>query len=168
VAARGLVNGVGDNNFAPKRKVTRAEFLKMILSSAGIIPKAADMTTTATDVNRSDWFAPAVEFALKNGIVNGYKDGSFKPNNEISREEMMVMLSNYMKYMGIESGKGEITFTDRNDVSHWAASAVQNVASLGLISGNGDGRLLPHNNATRAESAAVMMKCIKLLTEHLN
>jgi len=165
VASRELVGGVGHNKFEPQKNVTRAEFLKMILSAGGINPKTTDVT--ATDVNSKDWFAPAVGFAMKNGIVSGHKDGSFKPNNKISREEMMVMLNNFMKYLGVDSGTRKVSFTDKNDVSAWAAAAVQNVTSLGLITGNSDGSLSPRNNATRAESAVAMMKCIKLLTEHL-
>lgn len=165
LAVRGLVNGVGNNNFAPGKNVTRAEFLKMLLSATGINPETTDVT--ATDVKPDDWYAPTVEFALKNGIVSGYKDGSFKPNKEISREEMMVMLNNYMKYLGIESVKGQITFTDKKNISDWAVTAVQNVTSLGLITGYSDGSLSPLDKAIRAESAAIMMKCIKLLTEHL-
>lgn len=166
IAVRGLVHGVGENNFAPEKNVTRAEFLKMILSASGINPETTEVT--ASDVSANDWFAPAVGFAMKNGIVSGYEDGTFRPNNEISREEMMVMLSNCVKYLGFKAAKGELAFTDKNDISDWAVSAVQNVTALGLISGNSDGSLSPLNKATRAESTVIMMKCIKFLTEHLN
>lgn len=165
VAARGLVNGVGGNNFAPKKNVTRADFLKMILSAMGIVPEKT--TAKAPDINSKDWFAPYAAFALEKGIMSGYADGNFKPNKEITRQEMMVILNNCLKYKGMPLREGKISFSDRNSIPEWALSAVENVTALGLITGNSDGSLLPQKYTTRAESAAIMMRCIKLLTEHL-
>ncbi|HOJ11627.1 MAG TPA: S-layer homology domain-containing protein [Clostridiales bacterium] len=171
-AVRGLVNGVGNNNFAPNNNLTRAEFLKMILGAAGIIPETTVTVNTklASDVKATDWYAPYVSYAMEKGIVSGPGDGSFRPNNYITRQEMMVILNNCMKYLGFDlktKGAGELNFKDKSNVSDWAIAAVQNVTSLGLVVGTDDGRLLPLNNATRAEGAAVMMRCIKLMANHI-
>ncbi len=88
VAVRGKINGVGNNQFAPNKNVTRAEFLKMIFGALNIEANAAELSVS--DVTADDWYAPFVAFAMQNGIVKGYEDGTFRPNNEISREEMMI------------------------------------------------------------------------------
>ncbi|HHW30703.1 MAG TPA: hypothetical protein GXX20_03355 [Clostridiaceae bacterium] len=165
VAARGLVNGIGSNDFAPERNCSRAEFLKMILSATGIIagtpPEISG--TLPEDVKTSDWFAPYVGFAIEKGIVSGTGDGSFKPDKEITRQEMMVILNNCLEYLGLDLNAGRIDFKDKAEISDWAIAAVQKVTALGLIVGS-EGNLMPLKNATRAECAAVMMRCIKLLT----
>ncbi|NLB80099.1 MAG: hypothetical protein GX800_00445 [Clostridiaceae bacterium] len=162
VAVRNMISGTGNYRFAPEQYVTRAEFLKMILSAFGINP--GEKTYTALDFSKDDWFAPYVGFAMENKIVKGYENGTFRPNNEISREEMIVMLNNCMKYLGVSLSADKIDFTDKILISDWAKDAISNVISAGLITGKDDGRLDPLNKANRAECAVVMMRCVKLMT----
>lgn len=162
VAVRGKINGVGNNQFAPNKNVTRAEFLKMIFGALNIEANSAEIS--ASDVSANDWYAPFVAFAMQNGIVKGYEDGTFKPNNEISREEMMVMLNRCIEYKEIEAKSGKISFSDKYDISDWAKDAVANITALGLITGNDDGTLKARSKTKRCECAVVMMRCIKLVT----
>lgn len=165
VAVRGMINGVGDNQFAPEKNVTRAEFLKMIFGALGI--EVSDAEAKASDVNANDWYAPFVGFAMQSGIVKGYDDGTFKPNNEISREEMMVILNRCIDYMGIKSESGKINFSDKLEISDWAKNSIANITAMGIITGNDDGTLKPRSNTKRSECAVVMMRCIKMVTNNM-
>ena len=165
VAVRGKINGIGDNQFAPDENVTRAEFLKMIFGALDI--EITPTEVLASDVSADDWYAPFVGFAMQNAIVKGYEDGTFKPNNEISREEMMVMLNRCIEYKGIISKTGKINFIDKMDISAWAKDSIANIVAMGLITGNDDGTLKPRSNAKRSECAVVMMRCIKMVTNNM-
>ncbi|MBR5517760.1 MAG: S-layer homology domain-containing protein [Clostridia bacterium] len=165
LAVRDKINGMGNNQFEPERNVTRAEFLKMIFSALDI--EIADSDVTASDVKASDWFAPYVGFAMENGIVKGYEDGTFKPNNQISRQEMMVMLHRCLEFKGIKTKEGKLTFSDKADVAAWAKDSVTNIVALGLITGFEDGTLKPHWQTRRSECAVVMTRCIKMITDSM-
>lgn len=162
VAVRGKVSGIGDNQFAPDRNVTRAEFLKMIFGALDIEVK--DAKATVSDVKDTDWFAPYVAFATESGIVKGYEDGTFKPNNQITRQEMMVMLARCLEYKGIKTQPGKISFSDKSDLADWAKDATSRIVESGIITGFEDGTLQPLLNTRRSDCAVVMMRCIKLIT----
>lgn len=164
-AVRDKITGVGNNRFAPNKNVIRAEFLKMIFGALDIETNAAEIS--ASDVSADDWYAPFVAFAMQTGIVKGYEDGTFRPNNEISREEMMVMLNRCIEYKGIETKAGKISFSDKSDISDWAKDAVANITALGLITGNDDGTLRPRSETKRCECAVIMMRCIKIVTNNM-
>ena len=164
-AVRGIVGGVGDNNFAPDKNVTRAEFLKMAFSALGIETDGAKVS--AKDVKETDWYAPYVGFAMDSGIVKGYEDGTFKPNNEISREEMMVMLDRLVDYAGIKAESGKLSFKDKANISDWAKDATASIVAMGIITGNDDGTLKPKSNTKRSECAVVMMRLIKTHTNNI-
>jgi hypothetical protein len=157
MAAKNAVNGYEDGTFKPEEKVTRAQFVKMLVSSLEEKLEAYD--GSFTDVAEGDWFAPYVAAAKKLGIASGYADGSFKPNKEISRTEMAVMLSSLTdEELTEEDAAKELTvFADADSIPSWAREAVAEVVKAGLMNGD-NGSFNPNNTANRAEAAAVIYR----------
>ncbi|GIP50281.1 hypothetical protein J53TS2_38720 [Paenibacillus sp. J53TS2] len=97
LASKLVVEGVSDDRFAPESQITRAEFASLLVRAMGI---SEDNTSKFLDVKPSDWFAGAVNAAAKAGFVDGFEDGTFKPNANITREEMAVMIAHAMSFAG--------------------------------------------------------------------
>lgn len=89
--SQGIINGYEDGSFQPERLVNRAEFLLMLLKAAGVTDLQSPATYPFSDVDPSFWYAPAVSYALQNGIVQGYSDDTFRPEQLVSLAEMLKM-----------------------------------------------------------------------------
>ncbi|CAK4863349.1 unnamed protein product [Aphanomyces euteiches] len=159
MAAKHILQGINETEFAPNKNVTRAEFTALIVRALNIKVKGA---AKFSDVQTSDWFASDVAAANEAGIVSGRNDSKFDPNAPITREEMTVMLVRAYEY-----GKGEKAiasnaniFADQAHISSWALTAVTAAQSLGLIKGRGNNQFIPQGLTTRAESAQVIAKLI--------
>ena len=124
-------------------------------------------TSSFADVPADAYYHDAVAWASANGIVNGYSDTEFGPDDDILREQMAAMLYRYAAYKGIDTSVGEdtniLSYTDAGDISEYAIPAIQWACGAGLMSGNGDGTLTPLGNAIRAEAAAVFGRFNKTL-----
>lgn len=162
LAEKGLVNGMEAHRFEPDRKVTRAMFVTIMGRMYGV-----DSTFPApegfSDVKASDWFAPYVGWAAAGGVVNGYDDGTFAPNREITREQMALILIRYCDAVQLslpetESGSA---FLDEGEISAWALEAVLRARSYGLINGRENGCYDPKGTATRAEMCAVIARLME-------
>ena len=99
----GLMNGEGENSFNPNGNLNRA----MLVTILYRLEQSPEVTTASkfTDVKAGQWYSEAVIWASENGIVNGYEDNTFKPMNNVSREEMAAMLMRYAKFKQIEIGR---------------------------------------------------------------
>ncbi|MBR3932883.1 MAG: S-layer homology domain-containing protein [Clostridia bacterium] len=157
--SKGIISGVSETQFAPDKTITRAEFTKMIISSCKIPISSAD--TAFSDVDSTMWYAPYVAAAYNNGFVSGYDDGTFKPDNPITRQEMAKMLcvacDIVKKYDG---SNADIFFADNHLISDWAYLYVKKACGLGLFQGDSQNSFNPLNNATRAETAAVICRML--------
>lgn len=111
------------------------------------------------DVVRDDWFITSVSWAYRNEIVTGYEDNLFGPADPVTREQMAVILHRYAKYKEYETAEAAdlAEFPDAADVSDFAKEAMSWCVSEGIICGN-DGKLLPQDNVTRAECAAMISR----------
>ncbi len=156
VAARQLFNGEGDNNFNPDGDMTRG-MLVTVLHRLAYEPDA--VKTSFGDVDEGQYYAEAVSWAAGLGVVNGTGNGSFAPEDDVTREDLAVMLYRYAEKMGYRlTQDGKYTsFADAANVSDYARKAMDWAVSMGLIGGK-DGRLAPQDNATRAEVAAIFMR----------
>ena len=151
----GIVSGVSDTLFDPDRNITRAEFAAIIARAL----KLSDKTTDYKDVN-DEWFAPYVGACSEAGIISGY-DGYFRPNDNITRQEMAVIIVNAYSYLEKAGTNGGIDkFTDKAEIADWAKAAVDTASSVGLISGMGDGTFAPEANATRAQAASIVKRLL--------
>lgn len=155
---RGIVSGIGGKLFAPERKVTRAEFLTMLMRAVGAEPDGWQTTPQFRDVPSGVYY---YDYALKAralGIIEGTGGNSFNPDANITRQDMFTMLHRAMEAAGMYAGNGGGTaaFTDWDSVAGYARGPVSAIASLGLVSGKGGGLLDPKGTATRAESAQLV------------
>ena len=151
----GIVSGVSDTLFDPDRNITRAEFAAIIARAL----KLSDKTADYKDVN-GEWFAPYVGACSEAGIISGY-DGYFRPNDNITRQEMAVIIVNAYSYLEKQGANGGIdNFTDKAEIADWAKAAVDTASSVGLISGMGDGTFAPNANATRAQAASIVKRLL--------
>ena len=162
LAAKGIVNGPGDGTFRPNNKVTRAEFIKMLMTAFDLVDKNAK--STFSDVKAGMWYYEAVASAEKLGIVKGKGDGSFGVNEQITRQDMAVMVyrTSLILGMNLKDGSGEVRFVDKGDISAYALEAVAVMQENGIINGIGDNRFAPENNATRAEAAVIIYRLYKM------
>ena len=137
--------------------MTRAQFVTMLAGLQGA-DVSAYTSGRFTDVPANAWYAPYVNWAADNGIIYGVSDTEFAPNDEISRQDMAVMLCRYAGQFGIQLGTGTpaVTFTDEADIAGYALPAVQALQRAGVISGMPDGSFRPRDTATR-EQACVML-----------
>ncbi|GAA3406265.1 S-layer homology domain-containing protein [Paenibacillus hodogayensis] len=153
----GIVNGYGDGTFKPNNIVTRAEFVVMLMKVLKSQEEAAKVAFTDS-VKIGTWAQKSIEQAVQAGIVNGYSDGSFHPDAEITRTEMAVMIA---KALVLKVETNTVTdFVDDADIPSWAKAQVAVLKNLGLISGKGSNKFAPHDKATRAEAVTILLKMI--------
>ncbi|MEE0434554.1 MAG: 5'-nucleotidase C-terminal domain-containing protein [Peptococcaceae bacterium] len=150
-----LMNGVTADQFAPQTNLTRAMMAAVL---ANLENGTASGDAHFSDVADDAWYADAVNWAAENGIVNGYEDGTYRPNDNLTREQMAAMLHNYAAYKGYDlSATDDLsTFADADQVSSWAHNVVCWAVGADLLHGTGDGILNPGGTATRAEVAAIL------------
>lgn len=151
----GLMNGVTADQFAPQTTLTRAMMAAVL---ANLENGSANTSGSFSDVADGAWYADAVNWAAENGIVNGYEDGTFRPDAPLTREQMAAFLYNYAAYKGYDvSATNDLAqFSDAAQVSSWAADVVKWAVGADLLHGVGDDKLAPTGTATRAEVAAIL------------
>ena len=162
VSARGLFSGF-ENKFDPDETMTRAMFATVLARLDG-----ADLESYSaspfTDVPAGAWYTQAVAWAADKGIVNGVGGGRFDPDGNITREQMAVMLINYIDYAGIKLEKTSVgRFADDASISSWAQDAVRTARAYGLISGVGENIFSPAASADRASVATIFMNFVTKL-----
>ena len=156
LAQKGIVSGKGEGIFDPDGKVTRAEITKMI-ALAFQLDASQGSGGSYTDVVSSAWYFNYVSYAAAAGVVQGYEDGTFRPENDVTRQELCVML---VRAAGAEqlraSAQSDVSFRDAASIAQWADESVGLLASAGIVSGDQDGNFLPEDGATRAETAKMI------------
>jgi hypothetical protein len=166
MASKGMVKGMGNDLYKPGEYLTRAQFVTMVLRVFGISNEQTAIDFS--DVNADDWFFGSVSSALKAGIVSGRSDGTFAPNEQISRQDMSAVLANALsKITGRKNPQNPDDylnkFSDSESISEYAQSCAAIVAKYGIISGKPGGNFAPQDFATRAEAAAVIYRVYYLL-----
>lgn len=150
------VTGYEDKTIKPDNNITRAEAAALIsrISTGFDSDKDYDVSKFA-DVDNGAWFAKNVGYAAENNIVGGYEDGSFRPENTITREEFAAMICRFMKY---DTSASEV-FSDVPS-EHWAAPYIAAMKANGIISGYEDGSFGLGRNITRAEAIAMINRAL--------
>ncbi|WP_164716252.1 S-layer homology domain-containing protein [Paenibacillus whitsoniae] len=156
LAAREIVNGLGGERFAPNDRVTRAQFIQMLMNAFNLTDSNA--AASFRDVQHDDWFYQAVASAQKLGIVEGYEDGSFGIDREITRQDMAVMTYRAMAAAQIRLRQSVSTtsFTDGAKIDVYAKEAVEAMQQAGIINGLEENRFVPDRPATRAQAAKLI------------
>jgi hypothetical protein len=163
LAARAVIDGIGGNDFAPDQKVTRAQFLKMLMQALELSDETAK--SALSDVQEGSWYYSSVAAAEKLGIVQGKADGTFGVNEEITREDMAVLAyrAAQQAQIKLKSAAGNTgTFADQSEIAGYAAPAVKAMQEGGILQGVSEGRFAPKGQATRAQSAVVIYKLMNL------
>lgn len=155
----GWMNGMENNRFNPEADLTRAQFVTILYRIAGE-PSVAGKTVHYTDVEADTWYTDAVIWATDLGIVNGMSLTTFEPDTNISREQIAVIL---YRAAGEPEQEKDLTagYPDAGTVSAWAKDAMSWAIAEKLIGGS-DGKLLPLDNASRAEAAAILLRMVAL------
>ena len=158
VLKRGIMDGMTDNMFGPEVTLTRAMVVTMLYAMDGK-PSISNLSPF-NDVVATDWFVNPVVWAADNGVVSGYDDGSFRPTNPVTREELATMLRSYAQYRNKDtSASGDLSaFVDQSTVSGWAAESVSWAVGHGIINGRSGNRIAPKGTATRAEAATMFTR----------
>ena len=152
----GYMSGMGDGTFGPMKTATRAQFASALACAMGY-EAPEDPTTIDTpfvDVDADDWYAGAVAFCKENGIISGYEDTTFRPDQTITRQEAAAMLNNAF---GLEASTDVSKFTDAGKIASWATAHVAAVANAELMNGDAAGTFRPTGTLTRAELASILM-----------
>ncbi len=147
------IKGYPDNTFKPNNNITRAEFATVLVKAFKLEDKSGKVFTDT----QSHWAKEFIATAAANGIVSGYNENTFGPDDLITREQMAVMIA---KTAEISDTDAAVSFTDSKSISNWAKSAVAASAEYKIILGYPDGTFKPQGKATRAEAVTVIVKSI--------
>lgn len=144
-----LMSGYGNGIFAPNANLSRAMLAQILYNKEG--QPTVTNSNIFTDVSNEMWYAKAITWAEENGFVSGYGNNLFGPNDNITREQLAMILWRYAGSPLTENV--ELHFNDTDDVSDYALTAVKWAVEKGIMSGYGDGLLNPKGFATRAQVA---------------
>ena len=123
---------------------------------------AVSGTDSFTDTGDDNWYTEAVLWGTQNGIIEGYGNGMFGPNDPVTREQMATIFHRYSQVKGYSLSEGNYEhFTDKDDVSKYAQSAMRWAVGNGLMVGMNDGTLCPKCKTTRAEFATMIQRFIE-------
>ncbi|WP_284638153.1 S-layer homology domain-containing protein [Paenibacillus silviterrae] len=165
MGSRMVIRGAGEERFSPDREITRAEFAAIVVRGLGLKPEQGE--AVFTDVKAEDWYSGTVAVANAYGLISGFEDGTFRPTEQITREQAMVIMSKAMKLTGLEAGQSSdtsrsvVSFTDNALISDWAKQSIAESLQAGLISGRAEGILAPKALISRAEVAVIMQKLLQ-------
>lgn len=147
------IQGYKDKTIRPNANMTREELATIIYRLLG--EKKATTTKKYSDVNSDRWSYNAIIYLTQIGILEGYKDNSFRPTSPITRAEIAVVITRFETKL---SGNKKVTFTDVAE--HWAYKAIYDVAKSGIILGYPDSTFKPNNAVTRAETITIMNRLL--------
>ena len=153
----GLMNGVGDNRFAPNSATTRGMLVTILYRLEG--EPAVTGEAGFDDVAAGQWYTDAVIWAAANDIVNGIGDNQFGPENTLTREQLVTMLYRYAQNKGYDvTASADLSgYPDAGQIQSWAQEAMTWAVAEGIVEGM-DGNLNPAGHATRAQIATILMR----------
>jgi hypothetical protein len=155
LVALGAINGYPDGSFKPDNNITRAEFTTAIVRAFQLENKNGN---TFVDIEEH-WAKDYITTAAAHGIVTGYEDNTFWPDEYLTREQMTAVIVRTAKLIPED---GELRFTDSDSISNWARSPLATAAKYGIINGYPDNTIRPQGHATRAEAVTVIIKALEI------
>lgn len=165
VVEHGIMTGTSATTFEPNTTLSRAMVAQILYNLEGQPTVTGE--STFTDVS-GHWAIDAITWAQKTGVVDGYEDNTFRPENNVTRQEFAQMMYNYAAYKDYDlSAKGDLSqFTDGDSVQEWAVTAMSWANGNALINGHDDGTLEPGGTTTRAQAASILMRFDQNLVEN--
>ena len=148
-----IMAGMSETTFEPLTTLNRAMAVQILYNLEG---QPSVGNTSFTEVE--GWYKNAITWAEENDIVAGYGDGTFGPEDPVTREQFAIMMYKYAKLKGEDvSAQADLSkFSDADSISGWALTAMQWANAAGIINGNDDNTLAPGGTATRAQAAAIL------------
>ena len=152
-----LMNGTSATAFTPNTPTTRGQIVAILYRLEGSPAMGANRFS---DVAPGAYYAAAVSWASANGIVNGYSDGTFRPNNLITREQLAAFLYRYASQKGRDvSDRAELgVFTDAGQIASYAVEPLRWAVAAGMVNGVAADALSPGGNASRAQVAVILSR----------
>lgn len=165
LASRHIAQGTDSENFNPSSVVTRGQFATFLGRTLGLDNNKLNQTILK-DVNKDAYYAPYINQLYNMGIIQGYNDGTFRPDGKISREEMITLIMRLDSYVTGEdlskvASKGNAQFTDAGKVGNWAKDSVIAAYNLGIIEGRPDGSFGPSESAQRGDISKLIVKLLE-------
>lgn len=154
IVRRPYMTGISEKKFAPNEKITRAQAASVLKRIIDPNAKAND-STSFRDVKKNAWYYDDIVFIEKRGLISGYEDGTFKPENAMTRAQFAHLINNYLK---LEEGNNPMNFSDVKK-NHWASKAINTLSSHGIMVGDNN-KFNPDKNITRAEAATIFNKIL--------
>lgn len=171
LAGKGIISGVTDTSFEPDRNITRAEFAKILVGALNLNVEANAVSSTFTDVKAGEWYTDAVTTAAKAKLIDGYEDGTFRPNASITREELSAMViralsfSDIASFVSVESQGTLLAKYNDADQIIWAQKEVAAALNAKIVQGLTEDTLGTSKPATRAEAATMIRRMMAYTAE---
>lgn len=149
---KGLISGMSDTEFSPESSVTGAQLIMMLYRADG---------NTVSEQTSGNWYDEAVDWAKEKSIISDNNGWTFDANTDLTREQMMLLLYNYLQYKGNDlSALDDLSsYTDSSEISAYAENAVKALVGKGIIEGDGE-TLRPLSSLTRAETAVILINAV--------
>lgn len=171
---KGIMTGYPDGTYQPNKAITRAEFAKLVITTLKQLPTENGESTISDvpemkDLNSNDpsqWYYGDVMAAIQAGIITGFEDSTFRPNQKITREQMATMIMRAINAREIYSEPATLNFKDKAKIQSYAKEHVQRIVYLEIMNGMDGNVFAPAQDSTRAQVAAVLVRMInKILNE---
>ena len=161
LVSKEIIDGYEDKTFRPNNNITRAEFIKILVSA--LFTEYEESNSDFDDVTKSHWAYNYISYANEKGIIFGVDDKHFAPDKNITNEEMAVICSRTISALNISiDDKNKQAFNDFNDISDFAKMSVINLMSLNIIDGDENYCFRPKNTLTRAQTAKIIYQMLEL------
>ncbi|MDT9720220.1 S-layer homology domain-containing protein [Paenibacillus sp. ClWae2A] len=154
----GVVTGYADGSFHPNASITRAEFATLI---AKVFDLSSNQGNTISDVS-GHWAESSIRSLQSKGVLSGYPDGTFRPNQEIKRSEIIAIISRIMDLSKVPTAEAP-AFSDLEQT--WNKDQLQQAAAAGIIQGDRNGEFHPSNSASRAEALTIILRVLQTNSE---
>ena len=163
VVEKQLFNGTTATTFEPETAMNRAMLVTVLWRLDG--KPAAEQAAAFADVEKGSYYADAVAWANANGIVKGYSETQFAPNDKVTREQLSAILYRYAQMKKYDVSVGESTnilsYKDAQQISEYAVSAMQWAVGAGIVNGRTADTLAPQGDSTRAEVATMLQRFVQ-------
>lgn len=161
LAKKNIVNGIGNNLFAPNSPVTREQIVKIMVLAGGL--QLTEESVSFSDVSNGDWFSQYVATGVNYGLVNGMGDGIFGSGRNVTRQELAVFLTRLAEITGkkLSGQKDSTLYNDDSEISGYARDSVYLLYNAGIMNGMGDGMFVPTGNVTRAMAAKAVYELLQ-------
>ena len=165
LASAGIVNGYNDNTFRPGDNVKRADFIIMLLRAMGVDTTQA-ASDNFSDVRADKYYYNAVGIAKEMGIASGNNDGTFNPEENITRQDMMILAKRAVEMQTGTTLTGDVSvldqFADKDSISAYAVDSLAAMVENDIVSGTGS-NIQPRDNTTRAQAAVIISNVLDLM-----